>query len=384
MSIINKSNSVLVGLGGAGGSITDEIITNEPLFDGFFINTSSNDMDVLENYNKELGNGLILGTTNGSGTDRNIGKMITQNKGYIVLDRLINLPQDHLWLISSLSGGSGSAILTTILGAIKELKQDGDFDKEIHVIPVLPRIDSPEVILNNCKETWNELLQFTDIISSMIFIDNDSKLALGCNTLEGESVINKHFSEQFISIFDMATSPQFDSADLSNILNDGILYFYELDSSCSGIEIMLQKAYTFTTLPKMFKNEMNTEFDSNGEVKTKCGYIGLSLSDKNIDTENILNKFSPSKEIYVGENEDDKNILLISGCLPPFDKIQYINKELEKRKNKNKNNSFDFTQFIIPSNNNNESKNEKFKDFIPEEDNNKHKKRRLKKNLFKR
>ena len=82
MSIINKSNSVLVGLGGAGGSITDKIISTEPLFDGFFINTSSNDMEVLENYNKELGNGLILGTSNGSGTDRNIGKMITQNKGY--------------------------------------------------------------------------------------------------------------------------------------------------------------------------------------------------------------------------------------------------------------------------------------------------------------
>ena len=44
MSIINKSNSVLVGLGGAGGSITDKILSTEPLFDGFFINTSSNDM----------------------------------------------------------------------------------------------------------------------------------------------------------------------------------------------------------------------------------------------------------------------------------------------------------------------------------------------------
>ena len=381
MSIINKSNSVLVGLGGAGGSITDKIISTEPLFDGFFINTSSNDMEVLENYNKELGNGLILGTSNGSGTDRNIGKMITHNKGYIVLDRLINLPQDHIWFISSLSGGSGSAILTTVLGAIKELKQDGDFDKTIHVISVLPKIKSPKIILENCKESWNELLQYSDVIASMIFIDNDSKIANNYSILEGEKVINNNFAEQFISIFDMATSPQFDNADLSNILNDGVLYFYELDETCSSIDIMLQKASTFTTLSKMFKNEMNTDFNSDGEIKTKCGYIGLSLADNSININNILNKFLPSKEVYMGENEYEKNILLISGCLPPFEKIQLINKELEDINKNNINNGIDFSQFVIPST----VKEEKFKEFNPNNHNeDKPKKRKLKKNLFKR
>ena len=63
----------------------------------------------------------------------------------------------------------------------------------------------------------------------------------------------------------------------------------------------------------MFKNEMNTDFNSDGEIKTKCGYIGLSLADNSININNILNKFSPSKEVYMGENEYEKNISCLRG-----------------------------------------------------------------------
>ena len=74
---------------------------------------------------------------------------------------------------------------------------------------------------------------------------------------------------------------------------------------------------------------------------------------------NILNKFSPSKEVYIGENEYGKNILLISGSLPPFEKIQLINKELENMNKNNNNNGIDFSQFVIPS----MVKEENFKEF---------------------
>ena len=93
-----------------------------------------------------------------------------------------------------------------------------------------------------------------------------------------------------------------------------------------------------------------------------------------------MNKFLPSKEVYIGENEYEKNILLISGCLPPFEKIQLINKELENINKNNINNGIDFSQFVIPST----VKEEKFKEFNPNHNEDKPKKRKLKKNLFKR
>ncbi|MEO2601080.1 hypothetical protein [Clostridium butyricum] len=387
--MLDRNNSLLVGLGGGGSSLTDTIVDVNPIFIPYFINTSITDIEDLNNSNNEIRNYMLISTTNGVGRNRKMGIACAETYGFGIIDTLSKFQQENIYLVASFGGGSGSAILEVLLRAISQMKEDNDFDKNIHVIGILPSIKSNEVLLNNCIETWNKVLSYSKHISSMIFVDNDSRIGEGLSQREKEIEINNNFAELFDSIFDipLVNGQNFDSANLGNILADkGTLYFYELDEDCSSIEICLQKAKKESVLASMFKTEINTIFESNGTTKTKCGHLGLSIMDGfKFGIDNVLKLFAPKKEVYVGLN-DDKNLLVLSGMLPPYDKITLISHEIESRNKENEDkNEFDLTLFMTQTSRKDENNNQN-DDSINNNSttSKKQKKQRLKKNLFKR
>lgn len=372
----NINDLLLVGLGGAGGRLVDDLVSYNPLYQQFYMNTSITDLESLTNLNKTTSNFYCLGMSNGVGRNRELGKTLAEQYGYNMIDILERTQQKVLYLVSSLGGGSGNSILSVLLNALDELKEDGDFHKTINLILILPSLNSPDIILNNAKQSWGEIIAHK-CINSIIFISNNAKNG-------DEKEINNDFCETFDSLFDIPDDNGilFDNMNLQNILNDkGVLYFFNLDDDCSSIEIAFEKAKKNSVLAPMFFNELNVKMNKEGTTSTKCGYLGLSLSNKKYNQDYLLNKFIAKHETYIGNNSNGKNLVLLSGMLPPFDSITLIEHELKTRKENTKHEEIDFSQFILQNEKNDDVESD---DVIGNIEDVKPKKKKLKKGLFKR
>lgn len=357
---MNRNELIFCGLGGGGSRLVDTILTTDPRFAGYFINTSMTDIESLENRNKDTKNYFCISSNNGVGRNRELGKSFAKQSGYSILDIIERFNQDTIYFTASLGGGSGSAILSELLQALEKVKADpeSDFKKTINVIAILPDLKSPTIILKNARDTWNEIIKYK-CVNSIIFVNNNCKLdEIFDSNNDKELRINEIFAETFSSIFDIPfiNGINFDNGNLSNILNDkGCLYFYNLPDDCTSIEIAMSKAEKTSILGKMYSNENNTilEKDEAGSVinkRIKCGYLGISFVNEIYNKNYITNKFSPSKEPYIGENAE-RNLVLMSGCLPPYNDIKIIELEIDEReKEENNKNTLDFSEFTLSNN----------------------------------
>ena len=353
----SRNEILLVGCGGAGGRLVDSICDYNPTFQQFYINTSRTDIFNLNNVDEKIENYLIAtSTTNGVGRDKSLGKALAKQYGLNMIDALENSPQKTLYLTTSLGGGSGSSIVTVILEGIQQLQEEGEFNKIINLILILPSLKSPKKILENARESWNEIIS-NPCINSVIFVDNNSKINYTMDEDDKELLVNQDFCQIFDSIFDIPEEDDgvhFDTRNLRNALNDkGTLYFYNLDNDCSSIEIAFEKAKKESVVAPMFFNDMNMKMDAEGNIYYSCGYLGISFANEKYNKDFILNKFKPRNETYIGTNTEN-NLLLISGMLPPFDAITLINKEIEDRDKEEDNNKIDFSAFVIGNNIKNE------------------------------
>lgn len=387
---MDRSDLLLVSLGGGGNRLADTIMSVDQRFHGLFINTSITDIESLENYKPLTKNFMCISQQNGVGRNRDIGKSYAEQYSMSIAEKIMKYQQDTIYLISSLGGGSGSSILTTTLKVLQDLRDEDAFDKIVNLICIIPDIKSSSIILENALETWDEIFQYKDLINSMIFIDNSAEVANASTANDKELLINERFAELFDSIFDIPdyNGVNFDNGNLGNVLKDkGCLYIYDLPSGKSSIEIAMRKAEQNSVLARIYKNEKNT-VEVDNEKLMKVGYIGISLNDENYDTNSLLENYVVRREPYIGGNED-KNLVLISGCLPPNYTMEVIELELDDR---NKNDDDDITDIIyhksFSKNKNNKAK-ETLKKTSPSEKNdisssNKKLKKVMKKNLFKR
>lgn len=371
---MDRSDILLCGMGGAGGRLTNEITNVDSRFVSVFINTSLTDMESLDNYDKDLGNGLCLGTSNGVGRNRELAKKYAEHYGNNIIDLLQKYQQKNIFIITSFGGGSGSTLSSALLNTIDDIGKDELFEgRTINLIGILPDLKSSDKILRNCIETWNEIIG-CECINAKIFIDNNTKL-FQTQGDEKELSINEKFANLFDSIFDIPVDNgiNFDNMNLGNILTDkGSLYFYELEDDCTSIEVAYSKAKKNSVMPPIYVPE--------GQPTINCGYMGFSFANENYNQEVILDKFTPSneKEVYRGSNADDKNLFIVSGLMPPMDAIGLINYELKEREKNTQKEAIDVSKFII------EDVSSKVRNETAETTSVPKTKKKLKKNLFKR
>jgi hypothetical protein len=358
---MQRNELIFCGLGGGGSRLVDTIMSTDPRFAGYFINTSMTDIESLENYNELTKNAFCISSNNGVGRNRILGKSFAKQSGYSILDMIERFNQDTIYFTSSLGGGSGSALLSELLQALEKTKADpeSDFKKTINVIAILPDLNSPTVILKNARDTWNEIIKYK-CINSIIFVNNNCKLDEDFESSNDKELrINEIFAETFTSLFDipLINGINFDNGNLSNLLNDkGCLYFYDLPDDCTSVEVAMSKAERNSILGKMYRNDGNTIIQKDKDDKEikliKCGYLGISFVNEDYNKNYITNKYKPYKEPYIGENAD-RNLILLSGCLPPYNDIKVIELEIEEREKEETNrNNVDFSSFALDTANN--------------------------------
>lgn len=330
---MDRSDLLLASLGGAGGRLCDTIISQDSRFQGLFINTSITDLESLTNYNPLTKNFICISQQNGVGRNREVGKSYAEQYAMTILDSIMKCQQKVIYLTTSLGGGSGSSILVTLLRAITTLKEDGVFDKTINLIAIIPDIKSPSIILENSLDTWSEITKYGSCINSMLFVDNGSEISNEGSSNDKEININEKFATMFDSIFDIPDSNgvNFDNGNLGNILTDkGCLNIYQLPTNYDSIDNAMRKAEQTSILASAYKNKNNTITLADGKKVMKCGYIGVSLCDDNYNAEDITSNYSYNQEPYIGTNEEN-NIVLVSGCLPPYYTMEVLELELSER-----------------------------------------------------
>ena len=384
---MNRTDFTLLGCGGGGGKVVDTIVNQDSKFMSYFINASKTDIESLDNSDDIAVNyTCIANQRNGMGRDRNLGKRYVSKRGMNLLEVIDNFDTSVVYVVFTFGGGSGSAIASILLAGIQKLKDIGNFDKTINIIGILPSIDSSTEVLKNSVETWNEIMSYT-CINNMIFIDNN-------NTVNGEYLeeqeINDRFAEMFDSIFDIpnVNGRNFDNGNLGRILNsEGCMYIYDLPNGCNNANLALKQADTNSVLAKMYESKESIDIDKDGNKKIKCGFIGTSFNNENYTHKDILAKYKSNKEDFEGYNEDS-NLVLISGCLPPLVSIQVIQAELKDReKVEICNDKTDFKSFIVEDESEKQSMTnyKEVKDYKPiaqPQVKTKTKKKAMKKNIF--
>lgn len=392
---MDRSDLLLVSLGGGGNRLVNTIMNTDSRFHGLFINTSITDIESLNNYNPVTKNFMCISQQNGVGRNRRIGKSYAEQYSMSIAEKIMKYQQEVIYLVSSLGGGSGSSILSTTLEVLKGLKDEDALDKTINLICIIPSISSPSIILDNALESWSEIFQYKDIINSMIFIDNGATVANGSSTNDKELLINERFAQLFDSIFDIPdyNGVNFDNGNLGNILNDkGCLYIYDLPKGFGDIETAMRSAEQNSVLAQIYKNNRNTVITDveRNITAMKCGYLGISLKEEQYKAskDNILMNYHVRKEPYIGDNEEN-NLVLISGCLPPNYTMEVISMELEERNKiaKDEDNEIYYTDFTkkkeVKPNYKTEVEVKTPKEVPAQNNSNKKLKKVLKKNLFK-
>lgn len=348
-----RSDFRLIGLGGGGGRMVDQIMSTDGRFKGFFINSSKTDLESLEHYDDIDKNYILTSIGNGTGRKRDLGKIIIQKNAWNIIDTLQAFDEEVLYFVSSFGGGSGSSSISTLLKGIQTLKKEDQFNKTINLIGILPDLDSKNVILSNTLETWNEIMSY-DCINNMIFIDNN-------NLYNGEKLseeeINIKFASLFDAIFEIPNSNgiNFDNGNLSNVLKSkGCMYIYSLPNNYNNVNDALKIADEQSVLAKIYKTDdvMIEDENDNNIRKMQCSYIGTSFNNEKYLHEDVLKNYKAIEEDYTGYNEEN-NLVLISGCLPPFYAIQVIDAEVKDRQmNSNSNTNKNFNKFTIDFSNN--------------------------------
>lgn len=348
---MDRGDILLVGCGGGGSSLVDAIINVDSKFEGFFFNTSSTDIESLDNANSDIKNYYIIATQNGVGRNKDKGRMFAEARVMNMIDILNKYQQKVIYLVTSFGGGSGSSITGVILDTICQLQESGvEFNKTINVIGILPDLKSDIQLLKNTEDTWNDIMS-KSCVNNVIFVDNNSHIEAEeiMTRDEKEHRINEEFALLFDAIFDIPVDngKLFDSGNLSNILNDrGCIYVYELPDDCSSINVAFNSAKKNSVFADMHISENNTIIENEASEKIICGHIGLSLSNNRYNPESLLNKFSNKKEVYIGKNFDNRNIVLLSGMYPPLDTINRIINEASVKETYIKKDLVDFQSFI--------------------------------------
>lgn len=330
---MDKGDFALIGCGGAGGNLVDNIAQRDARYAPYYLNTSKTDIQSLATHDDIAQNYYTISTQNGVGRDKIKGEAFARQRAYNMLDIMLKMPQETIYLVSSFSGGSGSSIISVLVDEISKIS--GGFTKKVNLIGILPSLKSPDIMLENAKLTWNSIMANKKYINSMIFVDNNAHIPNEENmkAAEKELAINDIFGSLFDRLFDIPldNGTKFDSGNLGNILNDkGCLYLYDLPDDCGSFEIALSKAETQSVLCKMFTNAKNT-IKVGDKVKIKCNYVGISTVMPQYNIDAISKKICNEKEAYSGQNTYSDNILLMSGCLPPVSTMKLIDAELTER-----------------------------------------------------
>lgn len=303
----------VIGLGQAGGNIAN-LFENKG-YDTVYVNTSQEDLNTIKGVHK-----LHITGADGAAKDRKkVLQLAMESFGDIVQKIESIIAQKYIVVIYSSSGGTGSGLSTPML---KYLTQIG---KTCIPVVILPNdvVESAKA----CENAYNACVELMSIqgLGATFLLDNS----------KGEKfAINSKFVcelDSFINLKNSSTYGNIDKAERKQML------------SCPGVAVIGKLSKSRSTAPEIIESLHNGIY---AEIESKTAYyLGISTSNKSIDTNNIASSLGGVYDTFLGFSEAT-TITIVTGLKFPQKRIlQFKNKFEETVKNINSSN---FIQDMTP------------------------------------
>ncbi len=221
---------MLIGLGQAGGKITDKFMEYDKggratrIYKAVAVNSARVDLAGLKNVPKE--NRVLIGETvvkgHGVGADNRLGAEIAKKD----IDKIMNaIAQagtenvDAFLIVSSMGGGTGSGSAPIVAKHLKKA-----YSEPVYILGVLPADNEGGVYLLNAARSLKTLAKYAD---ALILVDNGVFLNPGESLKEAYARINNEIVKRFDVLFRAGeiVSPEqipelvVDASEIANTIN---------------------------------------------------------------------------------------------------------------------------------------------------------------------
>ena len=305
-------NMCIVGLGGCGVKMTDSFLSLTKAYDGYFINSNSNEVKKLKNSNPT--NIIHISGANGTGRNPEIGrKQIIENQEKIGLFFEDKAEYQMYTLISSTSGGFGSGSIWGVIDILRDISPNA----KINIIGVLPKYNAIKYELENTLLYYVKLNEYIKVgkIDGYTFILNEKMTG-------DENEFNTKAMSSFLDSIELSGG-EIDDSDIIESLSNGYNLILDLNDkviqSHSSVHSFIENSIFAVPDGNLTSNYMLAQV-------TKGEYNKFTL-EREFDTKRL------SKVEY---NDYGINSVLLGGCHKPSSYFKKFESTLNSIKSKEK------------------------------------------------
>ena len=303
----------VIGLGQAGGNIAN-LFENKG-YDTIYVNTSKEDLNTVKGVHK-----LHITGADGAAKDRKKVLQLAMESFGDIVQKIENIiTQKYIIVIYSSSGGTGSGLSTPML---KYLTQIGKT-----CIPVVVLPDDSIESAKACENAYNACVE-------LMFIQGLGATFLLDNSKNDKFVVNSKFVCELDSFINLKNSSMYGNIDMAE---------RKQMLSCPGVSVIGKLSKTRSVASEVIESLHNGIY---AEIESKTAYyLGISTSNKSLDTNSIVSAFGGVYDTFLGISEST-TISIVTGLQWPQKRIlKFKNKFEETVKNINSSN---FIQDLTP------------------------------------
>ena len=298
-----KNQIAFITVGQAGGNIGS--LFEKDGFEVLNFNTAPQDLATLTHAKHKY---HIKGGE-GCSRDRDMAKHLAKNDLEAMLEKVKQtLPQEYIFVIFSLGGGTGSGTSPMLI----ELIIHG-LNKKVGAITVMPSNGEQIRTLVNAFECFKELESIDGMCATFV-LDNN-------RAISDKFALNNAFFELFLSFLEIPThhnaKGNIDTAEIKEML------------STPGAAIISKLAKTANNTSGLIQSFRENIF-APPEDDAKIKYLGIS-SNININIESVIKETGTCLEVFSGVNPDS-TICMFCGLTFPYTVLENFRVNVEKNK----------------------------------------------------
>lgn len=310
---MNKPKTLLIGCGKAGNKLVNEMINNNKIYSGLFVNTAYRDMATLNNFSEE--SAFLFNAADGSGRNREISKEYVKGQIKALVAKINEYPlSKNIIIFTSADGGSGSGMTPILIQLLHKSFKMSKKVRNINLVAILPdfKIDD-RIAFENTLSFWNEILDIKDeCLNDIKFIDNSK--------FETYSEINERAVVALNNSYSM--NGQDDIGDIDD--RDS-----EIFNTCKGFGLILDLKDGFDTAKEAIDDSIkNSVFALPNNYN--CQYLAISTKESQYKFKDIRECFDVVLKTTYKTYNKKHNTIVLGGCSYPNEAIELINERLKE------------------------------------------------------
>ena len=287
----------ILALGQCGGNIGT--LFERKGYSVVYVNTSQEDLSTINGAHK-----LHIPGSEGAAKDRKRVLQLASDSIVDIINKVTTiLSQQYIMVVFSAGCGTGSGLSIPILSYLSQI------GKVCMPVVVLPNDDTESAkACENAYTTMSELMNIQGLGATFL-LDNSKDDKFNIN--------NKFVNDidAFITLKNMSVYGNIDKAERKQIL------------SCPGVSIIARVSKTKSNAIDILQGLHNGIY---AEIESKTAYyLGISTSNKSLDTNSILKEFDGVFDVFSGVSEATTTVIL-SGLQFPQKRILRFKDKFEK------------------------------------------------------